>query len=117
MDSVELYQLLENRKRFDIDRDTVDTILTNQLWVCGICEQPFKKTPCIDHDHATDFVRGLLCVRCNTGLGQLRDDIHVLARAIVYLQNAEQRYNKHLLSLEVIEGRTISLSEGASVLP
>lgn len=96
MDSVDLYKMsLEVKyfkipdatlKTYDTDRDTVDRILMEQSWVCGICEQPFKKTPCIDHDHHTNRVRGLLCSRCNTGLGHFRDEVKILARAIVYLE-------------------------------
>lgn len=39
----------------------------------------------IDHDHKTGKLRGLLCDRCNRGLGYLSDSVVLLLRAICYL--------------------------------
>jgi hypothetical protein len=40
----------------------------------------------IDHCHTSGEFRGLLCHRCNIGLGQFKDDIAVLQNAIDYLK-------------------------------
>lgn len=40
----------------------------------------------IDHDHVTGKIRGVLCGRCNVGLGMLRDSETALIRAIEYLK-------------------------------
>jgi Autographiviridae endonuclease VII len=54
---------------------------------CAICQGSFQDhRMCIDHDHETDEVRGLLCSQCNAALGGFQDDIRLLAAAIVYLQ-------------------------------
>ena len=41
----------------------------------------------IDHDHATNTFRGLLCRHCNYLLGNARDQIDVLEKAIGYLRS------------------------------
>lgn len=60
---------------------------------CAICGITFCSTkdvtrgcrPCVDHDHITDKVRGILCNDCNSGIGFLKEDTRVLSKAITYL--------------------------------
>lgn len=68
--------------------------LTKQDGSCVIClgENKVKYKDeketffCIDHDHFTGKVRGLLCVQCNAALGQFKESIDNLERAIKYLK-------------------------------
>jgi hypothetical protein len=45
---------------------------------------------CIDHDHVTGQVRGLLCGSCNSGIGLLRDDPGVIKAAARYVAKHRQ---------------------------
>lgn len=79
-----------NRQRaYGITREQYDELLAaqgNRCAICGSDEWPGKnRAPHVDHDHGTGKVRGLLCGKCNTGLGQFDDDPTRLAAAIEYL--------------------------------
>lgn len=74
-------------------------MLSDQGGVCAICaEPPQKRQLHVDHDHSCcgegkacqKCVRGLLCSRCNTGLGQFRERSDLLASAANYLQSQNQ---------------------------
>lgn len=64
-----------------------DSILASQEGKCAICGSPIGniKKAFIDHNHITNEIRGLLCPKCNFGLGNFNDDIEILTRAIAYL--------------------------------
>lgn len=55
---------------------------------CAICNVPIEiKSAHLDHDHITGRIRGMLCRDCNWGLGNFKDSIESLRRAIQYLEN------------------------------
>lgn len=54
---------------------------------CSICRRK-AKTLCVDHDHDTGFVRGVLCWRCNQALGFFNDSTLSLMGAIRYMEEA-----------------------------
>lgn len=58
---------------------------------CGICNRPPTTTLCIDHDHKTGKVRGLLHPLCNGKLGKVKDDIEWLRGAMAYLEDPPAR--------------------------
>lgn len=75
-------------KRFGLTPEQYDSLVAAQGGCCCICrtDSPSKHGVfVVDHDHATGAVRGLLCVRCNTGIGMLGDDPEMLRRAMAYL--------------------------------
>ena len=66
-------------------------MFAEQDGLCAICRQKGgQKGIGVDHDHETDAVRGLLCTRCNIGIGQLKHSIQLLAAAIQYLLRSQQ---------------------------
>ena len=65
---------------FDYDR-----LLEKQDGKCAICNNSDKRL-CLDHNHSTGKIRGLLCTRCNRGIGLLGDNVETLKNAIEYLQ-------------------------------
>lgn len=73
--------------KYGVTPEEYDRMLAEQGGKCAICRQECKTRShlCIDHDHATGVVRGLLCNACNVALGILRDDVARLEAAIRYL--------------------------------
>lgn len=74
------------RHRYGIGQDEVDALLEAQGHRCKIYQAPAPN--CLDHDHATGAVRGMLCHLCNVGLGHFRERAKYLRAAIRYLRQA-----------------------------
>ena len=78
--------------KYKLTLEDYDLMFEAQDGRCGLCERVESRTKngavmrlAVDHDHATGRVRGLLCSRCNTGLGQFQDDPDLLNKAAHYL--------------------------------
>lgn len=70
--------------------DEYNVILDKQNGGCAICGAKKNKNGnalCLDHDHNTGKIRGILCHDCNTSLGKFEDNVELLKRAIQYLEN------------------------------
>lgn len=77
------------KDKFGISLYEYDELLKKQNNKCAICESISCKSGnrfAVDHDHKTGIVRGLLCLACNTSLGQFNDSQELLYKAISYLQ-------------------------------
>lgn len=76
-------------KRYGLSLVDYHVMLAKQANQCAICgtDTPNggKGVFCVDHDHSTGLVRGLLCSNCNRGLGLFKDDPVVTKLATVYL--------------------------------
>lgn len=69
--------------------DDFDALWIEQIGLCAICHLPLPRDDrdiSIDHNHETGVVRGLLCFRCNIGIGFFRDDPVAIGRAVSYLE-------------------------------
>ena len=74
------------RRQYGITQQEFNELVDFQDGLCGICGDELDKIN-IDHDHDTGMVRGLLCTKCNTGLGHLGDSIDGIKKALHYLNN------------------------------
>lgn len=60
-----------------------DDMLAGQGGGCAVCSS--TESLVVDHNHETGEVRGILCSRCNSALGLLKDSPVLLNRASSYL--------------------------------
>ena len=74
------YRHTQDKRKYGIIREKIGP---NICMICGSTE-----TICIDHCHETGKVRGLLCRKCNTGIGMLGDTLVQLRLAVKYLENS-----------------------------
>jgi hypothetical protein len=78
-------------KAYNIGVKEYNQMLVAQDGKCLICSRDHKtligrkKFLCVDHNHKTNEVRGLLCDKCNRGLGLFNDDKEMLMSAYHYL--------------------------------
>jgi ribosomal protein L37E len=93
-------QTPESRRRtklklkYGITPEDYERMFEEQGGVCAVCEKPSAKRLCVDHDHATGIVRGLLCTPCNLSLGYLRDDSYNAVSAAKYLLKVTRRADR-----------------------
>lgn len=76
------------KSRYGLPLGSYENMLINQNGLCAICgtsEPGGRGDFHVDHCHNTNVVRGLLCTRCNVGIGQFLHDENLLAAAINYL--------------------------------
>jgi hypothetical protein len=75
------------RRTYGITLERYESMLAQQGGVCAICSRPPKRNRlAVDHSHASECVRGLLCTRCNRAVGLLWDDPAIVERALNYLK-------------------------------
>jgi len=77
-------------KKYNLTPEEFTYMVMEQGGVCAICGL-VPSALYVDHDHATGKVRGLLCQKCNSGIGFLGDSLEGLEKAVAYLQNADSK--------------------------
>lgn len=86
------------KTKYGLTPEAVDRMVTEQSGRCAICKAAFVDVAAdrfrwspfaIDHCHKTGKVRGLLCHKCNKGLGLFADDRIRLRAAIGYLEGSD----------------------------
>ena len=92
----------KNRKLknlYGINIEQYQEMLKEQNNLCAVCGNKESMVNsksnkvqklCVDHDHTTGKVRGLLCTACNKGLGILKDNPDIVLRGYNYLIKYEE---------------------------
>ena len=77
------------KRNYNITPDDYNRMFEEQNGVCAGCKEPNSSGTkfCVDHDHQTDVVRGLLCGPCNRALGLIKDKISTLQNLSIYLNH------------------------------
>lgn len=70
-------------RNYGISLEELDNWKERVKNVCSICSKNSELV--IDHCHGTGRIRGLLCNKCNQGLGSFNDDPNIMKNAIKYL--------------------------------
>lgn len=79
-------------QRYGLTLEQYEALWQRQDGRCAVCRRELvegagrTRATCVDHDHDTGAVRGLLCQTCNRALGLLGDNLEVVRRALDYLQ-------------------------------
>ena len=88
-------------KRMGFTRESYTALFDEQGQSCAVCHEPEPGRTgfwCIDHDHKTGVVRGILCHDCNLALGHAKDSPDRLIALAAYLENSKM-LKKHMTPL------------------
>lgn len=74
------------KRQFGISWEDYERMFEEQEGKCVLCgETEENRMLSVDHCHTTGRVRGLLCGKCNRGLGLFRDNKELLIKASEYV--------------------------------
>jgi len=84
------------KSKFGITIEDYEALLIKQNYRCIICGAKLNEMVdvknrkrhnlCIDHNHQTNEICGLLCISCNIGIGCFYENPDYLLKAIEYLR-------------------------------
>lgn len=99
------------RKKLGITLKQYEEMVVAHGGVCAICGGPpagrSKIRFCVDHDHVTGHVRGLLCGYCNSGLGHFKDNLASLRKAVEYLMRRKSPSLEAHKIFQMLRGQAI----------
>lgn len=78
------------KKKYGLTTSDYERMVDAQGGACALCEVVPEDRLVVDHCHQTGRVRALLCGRCNSGIGFLRDDPVLIELAVGYLSTFER---------------------------
>lgn len=73
-----LFQFVHYQELYKIQKGCCD--------ICGIYSAKLSRSLSIDHNHITNFTRGLLCNKCNLAVGFIENNKMLLKEAVQYLR-------------------------------
>lgn len=84
-------------RKYGLTLEQFTRMIDDQEGRCAVCfvaldfMAPAKdnSSACVDHCHTTGKVRGLLCKRCNLGLGFAQDNPTILRNMAEYLERSQ----------------------------
>jgi hypothetical protein len=87
------------QKRYGLTKKEYVKLENKQLGLCACCHQkPTNRGRngafVVDHCHRTGAVRGLLCAKCNAGIGFFDDNPDLLQLASFYLESHDNLGSK-----------------------
>lgn len=102
----------ETYRRYNLDRygvspEEYDAMLSDQGGGCACCGAKTNKNGkrlFVDHCHESGIIRGILCMKCNSGIGSLGDSVEGLRRALAYLARAEIN-REPTMRINLLQGR------------
>lgn len=90
-----IFKNTQLKTRYGITLDQYNEMLKNQNGFCAICNKKETKIDirtnkiralCVDHEHISGKIRGLLCQDCNFAIGKLKDNISLVENTLNYLK-------------------------------
>ena len=75
------------KRKYGVTLDWYEDQVKQRDGNCDMCHKVPSKALCVDHEHATGRIRGLLCDKCNIALGLFGDNVETIKRAITYVAN------------------------------
>ena len=81
------------KSEYGLTAEQYDKMEQEQMNKCALCGEDFTEEdgPCVDHNHKTGFVRGLLHHKCNSAIGHLDDNPKKAELAKIYLEESERK--------------------------
>ena len=85
------------RRTYGVTQEQIERMIAEQGGVCAVCPEPIigesvtaagriLPRAYVDHNHVDGSIRGMLCMRCNSGLGLFRETPELLEAAASYLR-------------------------------
>ena len=82
------------KRTYNVDNNTAESLYKDSLETCNACGFKWNseiKRLCVDHDHKSGAVRGILCSDCNLALGKLKDSPLRIKQLLDYITNYDNK--------------------------